>query len=292
MRGQTLFDRFVVNANLVEATRSAMSVFAARIRKPFVVDPITYAFGLDPTFLKSLGKGEPRLKSTFASLGTKYGVGSENEIVAGPLRPGDFGNRLSAESFVANVLQYQDDCIWATVNEDALFLSSEVLDNQAALRPAILLAPYFVDDFTTGWRAINLDCARLATEQRGSRSGAVIAYDSRLSDGAALVSLHADWAETAVEDVFLWATDLDERSAAAPTLQQYADLVQRLADSGKSPRAAYGGFFALLLSLPGACRAFARRGVWRQTKPRASCRWWIAARSVLRPGHSRPPAHW
>src|SRR5207245_6203796 len=92
-RGKPLFDGLALNANLVEATRSALAIFAITLGKPFVIDPVTYAFALDPMLLLTTSKKpsqRPQMRGTFKALADQYAVPLKETLGTRPLVPGSF----------------------------------------------------------------------------------------------------------------------------------------------------------------------------------------------------------
>ena len=242
-RGRMFYDELVFNANLVEASKSALAVFVATLARPFSIDPVTYAFALDPRLIMSQRKrsGALEVKSTFAKLATAYGLPS-SVLGVRPLGPDDIDD--IAESFAGGVVAYQRKTLRRALDSDAAFLSSPIAAGLAA--PSRILAPYFVEDFVTGWSPTNL----LLLGFVDSDALAMCAYDSRRARQENVVNLANQFAEQQ-HDVVIWPTDFDEHRSDTDELRRYAYLVGRLAASGRSPRAAYGGFFALLLAFRG-----------------------------------------
>jgi len=249
-RTKGLFDELVLNANLVEATRASLSVFALNLGKPFVIDPTTYAFALDPRLLQAAGAKKPRVRSTFVSLADQYGLPLGNRLGRTPLQPNDLSGQ-TLDLVVERVVRYQRDRLADALSENAEFLLSDMRTSAAALRPRTVLAPYFVEDFATQWKATNLRSVQLAVEAAGDEVSAVAAYDTRAPVSNELAALAAAYAGCNAKSVIIWATDLDEHFAAQELLNRHADLVTTIAHSGKDTSSAYGGYFALLLSFRG-----------------------------------------
>src|SRR6266404_7800641 len=112
LRGRSLFDNVIVNANLAEATRDATAVLLVRLKRPYLIDPITYVFSLDPTLLRSSTQPKDstarrRPRSTFQALADAYALPIANSIGERRLTPKD----LNDENFaiiVDRVVHYQN----------------------------------------------------------------------------------------------------------------------------------------------------------------------------------------
>jgi hypothetical protein len=255
-KAKPLFDGLALNANLVEATRSALAVFAITLGKQFVVDPVTYAFALDPVLLRSTSKKpspQRPVRATFKALADQYMLPSKDHLGKRPLTPKEFDETTLA-TFVDHVLKYQTTRLASALAENADFLTSEVTASGTVLSPALPMAPYFVDDFSGEWRKTNMDCLRIAHELGGPVQG-MVAFDNRLATPASLWQLVSEYLQSPLKQFWIWPTDLDEHYTPEPSLKGYADAVARLSGE-KTVIAAYGGFFAILLyfrGLAGVC---------------------------------------
>jgi hypothetical protein len=117
--------------------------------------------------------------------------------------------------------------------------------------PNAILAPYFVNDGTEAWIDANKQLIAATAQRVGDATAAILAYESELVAGAELELLADSYQEAPFRSCFLWPGDLDEHFASQDALSAYADLVTTLAEIGKRPTAAYGGFFAMLLAFRG-----------------------------------------
>lgn len=249
-RGRPLYDALMLNANLVEGSKSALAVLVTRIQKPYFIDPVTYAFALDPRLLAAPGPGAPRPKRSFAALARAYGL-DPSIVGARRLTSESFADRSSLEELTTRVIDYQRTVFGTALANDAAFLTSEISDRAEWLGPQFTIAPYFVEDFHDGWRQVNVgSLASAAAASRELRGGA-IAIDSRELTPQNIAELAGIYTESDVDTAFLWLTDFDEHSASVNELIGYARLVELLAKQGKGLIASYGGYFSLLLAFRG-----------------------------------------
>lgn len=248
------FDDVILNANLIESTSEAMAVFADEMVRGghrFIVDPYTHAFAVEPSQIHSSRQPKdaerPRVKATFAALAECFGMPLGDGLGLRSLLPTDLPD-VVLRQVVKKTLDYQTSRLSRALAENVEFLGTEDVAN---LVPALILAPYFVDEFDGVWGTINRRSLEFAAEVAGERAGGVIAYDSRSADEGRLRDLAKAYSDAPVQNYFVWPTDLDEHHAAEITLSSYAAFVERLVGAGKSLVAFYGGFFALLLSYRG-----------------------------------------
>lgn len=250
LRGK--FDGLVLNANLVESTSSSLAIFAQSLAKPYLIDPITYSFALNPRLLLSQPRqGPQQLRSTFASLAARYRV---PEGIAGgrPLTPTDFALVDQIEEFVQAVLIYQRDRLYEALEQDAAFLIAADVDPALIPRPSTLLAPYFAEEREDDWLDFNVRALRFARElaMPVAISG-VLAYDSTRLTASAVRNLALRYAASGASQIVVWPADLDEHVSSADQLNSYADAVSILSAGDVEVTAAFGGYFAVLLAYRG-----------------------------------------
>jgi hypothetical protein len=254
IRGRSLFDTVIVNANLMEATRDATSVLLVRLKRPYLIDPITYAFALDPVLLRSATQpkerdAEPRPRATFGALAEAYGLPIAGAIGRTRLKPSDF-NEETFPIVVDRVMQYQSGIVMERLSKNAEFIGAS-LDQTTIAAPQGLIPPYFVDDFSGSWRELNLAALNQAAQTRKDQAVGMVAYDSGSSSLHNTQVLAIRLLETGVQQFIIWPADLDEHVAPISLLEPYVELVTRLSSAGRRVWAAYGGFFAIMMRFRG-----------------------------------------
>jgi hypothetical protein len=148
-------------------------------------------------------------------------------------------------------MEYQRAHLASALRDDAAFLLAEDEGQLAVATPDRYFAPYFVEDGLGTWTETNLRMLQRAVDLVGEACVALLAYDALAVDDDAAVLLASSYADAGEFNVVIWPTDLDEHKAAQDDLTRYASIVRSLAESGHSPIAAYGGFFAVLLQFKG-----------------------------------------
>lgn len=253
LRARPLYDGLVFNANLVEATPGASAVLAMRLKKPFLIDPVTYAFALDPALLRSKPSRKrpvPGMRATFASLADKMAVPLPKDGTGRGVAPGDLTDKQLA-LMIDRVLLYQETTFIEALQENAEFVGSELEEHPEVLKPEGSFGPYFVDDFATGWRSTNLEFLQRTVELRGNLAIGLVAYDASVATMQDVVGLAVALSDIAVEHLVIWPAELDEHSSTIESLKAYAHLVASLSKGQRRTTAAYGGYFAILLSYAG-----------------------------------------
>jgi hypothetical protein len=251
--GSTLYDTLVLNANLVEASPSSTAIFVAVTRKPFVIDPVTYAFALSPRLLLSARPRKEQARparATFVALASAFALPAEL-VGKRELSPRDFNVPTRIGDFTDAVYSYQRSRLVEALENDSAFLFDDAGDRVGAARPRDIVVPYFVDDLAGTWRQLNLQLLRTVGQSPAEGYAGVLAFQSRLSTQYGVAQLALDYGDSPTRRMFVWPTDLDEHAAPVSLLRDYAYLISQLASAGKSPISAYGGFFALLLAFRG-----------------------------------------
>lgn len=255
VRARGLYDGLVLNANLVEATTGATSLLVVRVKRPYMIDPITFAFALDPSLLRSESQPRdpdesPRARATFNALAEAYSLPIADRVGIDPIRPSDL-TRDRLAIVVDKVLQYQSVTLRQALDENADFVGSPLHAESQWLTPARIVAPYFVDDASSRWREINLQMIGQTVAQRRESAAGMVAFDATDLNDVMAEQLARHYGQTGATTLWTWPADLDEHSSATSVLGAYAFLVQRLTVQGVRVLAAYGGFFALLLTYSG-----------------------------------------
>ena len=253
------YDEIILNANLVEASSSALAVFLAVLEKNFVVDPVTYAFALDPDMLarNNVPARDARtaraLKRTFQSLARHYGPPIELCAGVRPLEPTDFGEGV-CERLSERVIEYQVTRLAEAARKSDDFLG--VTHGPTELRPSRTIAPYF---FTAdrNWLAVNIKLLASASEMsrdKGTSIWGMINLDSRhIDDPVFRDEILRSYGSQECAGFLLWLSDFGELNASRGQILGLQELVKGLATTGRPVINAYGGYYSALLYEDGMC---------------------------------------
>jgi len=271
-----LMDGLILGANLMEATPGATSslVFRCATAKkppmPVFIDPMTYAFGAYPDpetgstrtdldWIKSdqkvkgiKGVTERRFKRSYAALAKRFGGIFERALeksTAVSLK--DLGDSAARRGVVEAVIAYQEGRAVEEFQKDPEYAvwADQIPPPEAAFAPYFYLEPNNVG----GWLAANL---QLATDAAAAAKGripvhAVLCVDEgMLADDAFIDKVASSLPTTGVAGAWLWFSRFEEPAATLAQLQNYRQLVERLAEA-MGVYALHGGFFSLALSRVG-----------------------------------------
>jgi len=255
LKTSSIYDHIVLNANLVIATPGASASLVLKLQKGFVIDPMTYAFALNPRYLMTKSKakstrGQLMVKRTYEKLGDRYGSPIAGGVGRQRLQPNDF-NAQNIQTFVANVYSFQVRAMPDTWEEDEEF--REI----AALRyvgPHAVLSPYFYmfpGPRFKGWLDLNVELASAfaaCVKARVAWYAPICIDEGLLDDPEACIRIADAVSALPCAGYVLWVSDLREERAGKARLRALADLVSRLSQGGlRQVVNAHGGFFSLAL---------------------------------------------
>ena len=247
------FDELFVNSNLLEGTKSATSSIAFRLAQQeigFSIDPITYAFALDPRFMMAESARTPlHLKRTFRSVARKYGIIGEDDSSIKRLREDYFDDPDRLQAFCDCVLAYQLSTVQEALVENEEFIALNIDE----IAPERLFAPYFYVPPDRGWQEVN-ERLITASSEIGQRMGrkvwAVLCLDPQLlEDYAFIEKLGKTYSSLPCEGYVVWLTAFSEQRATQGQINGFIDLLEALksANSVAPVIQFYGGFFSALL---------------------------------------------
>jgi hypothetical protein len=265
-----LFDGVMVGANLLQispgATASLLLKLHKACKRPYFVDPMTYAFGSyfdaetgkvrdDLDWIKSnqkvpgkKGITERKLKGSYRKLADSFGPPFSTALDRGKaITQADFANDKIVDAACRSVIEFQSERLRKVFADDPH--TAGFADDLPG--PGVLFAPYFYVEPTRAeqWLSLNHRLALNATKQSENIPvhAVLCAHHSLLTD-ATLSSLAVDNLLTCKPaGVWLWFSRFDERFATREELLALRWWVEKLSPS-MSVFNMHGGFFSLALS--------------------------------------------
>jgi hypothetical protein len=252
MRSSEDVDGLVVGGHIFAWGQSWVSVFLQELRKPFLIDPMTYAFAKDPSFIL---REEGSLRKSYEGLRDWYDWRLGETAGRRPLRPDDFGNgndREAIETFVTKVMEFQkgvpelSDNLQSSLKKYGEIVGEEFVKD--TLSPQFFLSPYFqATDKEDPWYGITVECARVANGLGDYKPLVPILCLSEafITDDQGREQICADM--SGYDICVLWISGLNEHSASLGTLTAFKQLVEELSKRGVRTINMYGGYLSLLL---------------------------------------------
>lgn len=244
-------DGIIVGGHIFAWGRSWISVFLRQMDKPFLIDPMTYVFAKDPSFI--LKDGEPR--KSFGELKGRYGPKVDEVAGKRPLRPVDFGNGKDSKmirEFTKQVMEFQretprmSDTLQSSLKKYGEIAGEDYL--KTPVLPQLFLAPYFhATDTTDPWYGITLECARAASElgEYEPVIPVLCISESFVTASKARERMCEDL--SGFDCCALWVSGLNEHVASVENLNAFKSLMEGLRDKGVETINLYGGHLSLLL---------------------------------------------
>ncbi len=257
-----LFDTLLLNANLVEGTPAAsLSLVESLDNKPYVIDPISYAFALPVQYLQSTkinkktGQETISVKRTFQKLAERYGEPFSKAVGIRPLIPDDFSNKTVREKAVNSILAYQQQRLGEEQPQ-----AGPLRIPGGNIHPKVLISPYFFTDQSLGWHPTNITLINDAVAQKPDLPlyAVVLINQTLLQDLDTLLEVAKLYCETKADGFFIWISDQIEQSMGRQDVGNFIQFVQKLYSDGRPTYNMYGGYLSALLSkfgLTGLCHS-------------------------------------
>lgn len=242
------YDGILVTASMIESFGSSIPSFIRGLDKPFIIDPMVYAFVQPITNIMATKGG--KIKKSLIEISVKYGSIVEREIGKRPISWQDFQhNQGNVEELTKNVLSYQLERLKRPPSFADYYSEFEFLLPQ--VEPEVLIPPYFYfKDTQDPWYSVSLKFAKQALniKQHNWKIFPVILVPPQLLEKQQeMEAVVDDYIYDNYDGFFIWVNDFKEEYASVKQLQGLIKLVAMLARSQKPVLKLYGGYFSALL---------------------------------------------
>lgn len=244
-----LFYGVFMNARILESFPKSTAAFLNELGKPFIIDPDTYVFKLDPSMLKR--ERDLQVKRSYSELEKFY-----NSIITEcfeedrPLYPSDFLDSKGKpdiqklDELSLNVIKYEKTRIDSLIGGLLRFIQ------EINAYPTILIPPYFdSSSINDPWFRISLELAKASVKYKDEYPlYPLICIDkSVLKSVSSINQLVKDYDFNGFDGYFVWFPDFNEDMENLNLLNGYAKLVKNLSIYRKPIIGMYGKFFSALL---------------------------------------------
>jgi len=243
------YDGILVAANLIETFDSSVPSFIRGLEKPFVIDPMVYAFVQPIKYIMT--PKDSKIKRSFIEISDKYGSIVQREIGKRPISWQDLqSDPRNVEELTRNVLNYQLQRLKRPPSFANYYKDFELLLPQ--VEPEVLIPPYFYfKDTQDPWYTVSLQFAREASDvkQQGWKIFPVILIPPQLLEKQHEFEIIVrDYTSDSYDGFFIWVNDFKEENASFNQLEGLVKLVAALSSFRKPVIKLYGGYFSALLS--------------------------------------------
>jgi len=248
------FQSVVVNANIVSHASFGVKKFLHDLQKPFIIDPITYAYAmpLKGIIVKDKKTKTEDLKLSYRNLATRYSGPFLKCLELTKLEPSDFSEVQISTQVAENVIAFQRDLpgnVASVVRYRRLRKRKEIAEE---LRPNFLLTPYFhFETVNDQWYEISLQLCQNAKGFRGDLDLYAVLCLSRdcIQSVEARKEIVKDYA--GFDGIVIWVPGMRHETSPASSLVSLKDLISMFVAFKKPVILMHAGYFGALLSKVG-----------------------------------------
>lgn len=248
------FQSLVINANTIEYASYGVKRFLHDLHKPFIIDPMTYAFAfpLKGISIKDKKSKKEDLKLSFRNLAGHYSGPFLKCLELTPLKSRDFSQTGSSVKVAENVIAFQRGLPGnlASVVRYRRFRNKMQITEE--LRPSFLLAPYFYfASVNDPWYDVSLRLSLNAKGFRGDLDLYAVLCVSRdcIQSPEERNKIVEDYAS--FDGVVIWVPSMRHETSSVSNLASLTDLVRNFATYKKPVVLLHAGYFGALLSKVG-----------------------------------------
>jgi len=253
-REASLFSGIALNATLVALSPDATGVFLIGKKKPFFIDPLTYAFSCSPIYVISKETGE--LKRSIKKLLEEYGDPLvEKRVVTHQ----HFGNEEIKKGFCKRVLEFQKKFLANSLEEDRKYIEESSVSSGESLetfsKPNFIIAPYLNIDINSWKESTGLNSSFFeisANLKVDTDIYCEIVLDRVLLHKSEIVEyILESYSSLNCKGYLFWISDFPEHSTAIDEIDAIRKIVEKLSAGGREVINLYGGYLSCILSYYG-----------------------------------------
>jgi len=242
------YSGIVIGAHFAAFYPDWLPTFLSNVRKPFFIDPMTYAFAKNLDYIKKEGS----FRKSYEKLINICGKNIRSTLERRQLEPRDFlvTDIKLIEEFTKNIINFQKNIFKTMPSQQSILEYAKILGKEAK-KPTLLFltTPYFyftsIDD---PWYEISLKIAKHSIKLKKEHKLYVILCFSKelLCKEKDIDKIMEDYA--GFDGYLIWVSDFDEKHVSGECLRGLKILVEKLSEFKKPIYTLYGEFFSLLLS--------------------------------------------
>ncbi len=276
LNNKEFYDGIVIKANILEFYEKAATELLTESEKPYIIDPITFIFLLEPDYLTS-SKGN--LKKPYVKLKEKYGYLINDIIGKRRIESADFKiasnneyNNELIDNFISSVLSFQVNKIHNTVpqikkyaemlkGEDIeskypeLFKKFENIITSEFTKPYCIVPPYFpASSVQDPFYEISLYIAKRSIKfKNDNKLFPVIALSKEMiMDPNIVRKVVNDYNDEGFDGFLIWIVNFNDEKEYESALAGFASLILNFKRITKKEIInLYSGYYSVLLSYLG-----------------------------------------
>ncbi len=263
---ESLYDIVVFNANLVAYAPDGVSALLLdKLRnKPYLIDPLTHAFGHSPTKIardpKKFDPDNPEIKPSVDAMARVYGNPIRKFVGRRAAESTDFEDLETTREFCQRVMHFQKRAIDEAAEQSSAYKYLLFGQQPPPRTPFGIIAPYFFMNTASfkEWLPVNTKLLRVATELEDELPvyGEIVISPDILESRNYVEQIVAAYAEIRCKGFLLWIDGFSEHAGGEFALQEYKKLVMELSKHNFEVVNLFGSYFSVALSkvgLTGIC---------------------------------------
>jgi hypothetical protein len=240
-----------ISAHLLSYTPTSVIQILGETKKPFFIDPMTFAFAVDFDAISRDGV----IRRSYKKLAEDYGPPFLKCVSGTKLMPSELETATGAlddakiTGICKKILDYQTNKVRVNIGFAKYQKLLKKHITLQPLSPEFLVAPYFfATAYGSEWYKISLRCAELARTLKGEAKLYAVICIARdiLFDKTQVSSIVNDY--SGYDGYLIWIDNLDEENLASDELGGLKSLVSGLSKKKKPVYSLYGGYLCDLLS--------------------------------------------
>ena len=247
------FDGVIFSSNLLEASPSATASLILNIsglkqpKTSYVLDPMTYSFGVLEWIMSSKKDGTKAVKRSYQKLADALGGGFESCVSEQKaIDIGFLKNPSVIDSICKSTIDYQNNRIKDILSEDEELAQL----GDGIPRPSMTFAPYFFiqPDKQNEWLDTIGDIVDASANYEKNSLYIKLCFDKHLLLNEKFKQKVYRICEKQFKGVWLWVDDFDEKKMSVTDLKAFAEMVNNISEMGKEVFNRHGGFYSFALS--------------------------------------------
>lgn len=261
------FDYLAINANMVAHMGGTLGRYICQeLRKPYFIDPITYAFQRKIDLLHAKPKkgevksssGNP-FKKSILKLVENYHTFDAVIKQDFPITVEHMENSRTQRQLCEEVMDFQLHGLTVSLEKDEMMdylqyeSDMETQNILKSLKPVWIVAPYFyLDAGDETWLSINIDLCKIMCQLKKEKAieqpimAQLLLSREVLTSKEALTKIVERYSKLPCDGYLIWIDDFDEMQSREEELKGMLQLLKGLYEKPKYNM--YGGFFSILLT--------------------------------------------
>jgi len=243
----------VISGHICMFYSDMVMTFLNGIDKPYIIDPVTYVFGLDP---EGMRKEDGTLKKSYEALIDFYGEPFEQYLGEEALKPDEL-DWQEKETLVEKTIDLEKNIVEGkNPSQKSLLdyketLAEEQTDESENYLKCVIPPYFYFEDVTDEFYDLSLELARITEDKTDDIQVTPVICLSKhiLNDEHKINEILNDYQN--FDGCFIWIADFDEEKERVSNLTKYLQLIEDFSEVFDTLISFYGGEFSIISSKKG-----------------------------------------